>query len=130
MNVALAIILNKGKVLIGKIKSEKIEEYGGLPYVFPCESVQDKSTVEEELVKEVKRQTDLDIKIMGKIGERVHPSTNNYSYYFHCELSPEQKMIVPIDIDVESFIWSDIEKLEEYMPTLFVDVKNYLNDNS
>jgi hypothetical protein len=130
MNIALAIILDKGRVLIGKIKPEKINDYGGLPYVFPCENVQDKSNAEEELVKEVKRQTNLDIKIIRKIGERTHPLTKNYTYYFHCEINPEQTITVPKDIDVESFIWSDIGTLEEYMPTLFVEVKNYLNDNS
>lgn len=129
MNVALAIILDEGNVLVGKIKAEKLSEYGGLSYVFPCESVQDKDTAEEELIKEVKRQTDLDIEMVHKIGERIHPSTQNYTYYFHCKKSPEQTITVANDIDVESFIWIDVNELETYMPTLFDGVKDYLNKN-
>lgn len=130
MNIALAIILDEGKVLIGKIKSGKLDSYGGLPYVFPCESVQDKDSAEEELIEEVKRQTSLDIKIFQKIGERVHPSTKNYTYYFHCEKRPEQAITVSNDIDVESFVWVDVGELEDYMPTLFNTLKVYLSNIS
>jgi hypothetical protein len=35
MLTALAIIVSEGKVLIGKVKTELIPEYGGLEYVFP-----------------------------------------------------------------------------------------------
>lgn len=126
MNVALAIIIDEGKVLIGKIKSEKLSEYGGLPYVFPCESVQGKDSAQEELIKEIKRQTNLDIEVVRKIGERIHPSTQNYTYYFHCKKSPEQMISIPNNIDVESFVWIDIDGLETYMPTLFDGVRNYL----
>lgn len=129
MNVALAIILDQGKVLGGKIKSEKLTEYGGLQYVFPCESVQDKDSAEEELIKEVKRQTNLDIQVVKKIGERVHPSTQNYTYYFHCEKNPDQTVIAANDVDVESFIWIDPSDLQTYMPTLFDGVQDYLNEN-
>lgn len=129
MNVALAIILDEGKVLVGKIKSEKLSEYGGLSYVFPCESVRDKNNAEEELIKEVKRQTSLDIEVVRKIGERVHPSTQNYTYYFHCKKNPEQEISTPNDIDVESFIWTEVGKLQTHMPTLFDGAKDYLNEN-
>lgn len=129
MNVALAIILDQGKVLVGKIKSEELTEYGGLQYVFPCESVRGKESAEEELIKEVKKQTNLDIRVVKKIGERVHPSTHNYTYYFHCEKNPDQTITIADDIDIESFIWIDVSDLQTYMPTLFDDVKDYLNEN-
>lgn len=130
MNVALAIILDENQVLIGKIKSEKLSEYSGLPYVFPCEIIPNKHNYEEGLIKEVKRQTNLDIKILRKIGERIHPSTENYTYYFHCEKNPEQTITVSKEIDVESFLWVDIKELENYMPTLFGTLSDYLNEGT
>jgi hypothetical protein len=129
MNVALAIVLDQRKVLVSKIKPEKLSEYGGLSYVFPCESVQNKGSAEEELIKEVKKQTNLDIEVVHKIGERIHPSTQNYTYYFHCKKYPEQTVTAANDIDVESFIWLDVDELQTYMPTMFDDVKVYLNEN-
>lgn len=128
MNISLSLILDEGKILIGKIKQEKLDEYGELQYVFPCESVQEESNAEEELIEEVKRQTNLDISIVKKIGERVHPSTQNYTYYFHCRKNSDQKITVTSDTDFESFIWCNLNELESYMPTLFGDVKDYLDN--
>ncbi len=126
MNIALAIILKKNKVLIAKIRAEKLGDYGGLVYVFPCESIQDIKNIEKELIQEVKKQTSLDINIIRKIGERIHPSTQNHTYYFHCEKSGEQEVVAAKNIDAESFIWVDINDLTNYMPTLFDELKNYL----
>ena len=129
MNVALAIILDQGKVLIGKIRSEKINDYGGLPYVFPCECVRDMDVLEGTLIHEVERQTNLEIKIIRKIGERIHPTTQNYSYYFHCVKNSQQTVIAGVGIDFETFIWCDINDLQQYMPTLFNEVTSYLKEN-
>jgi 8-oxo-dGTP diphosphatase len=123
MNVALAIILEEEKVLIGKIKPEKANEYGALPYVFPCENVQDENRAPEELIKEVKRHTNIDISILRKIGERVHPSTGNHTYYYLCVKNTEQILKISEDTDIESFFWADVKELQNYMPTLFDGVK-------
>ena len=45
MNIALAIIVENGKVLVGKIKTEKIEEYGGLKYAFLSEHIRNTDTM-------------------------------------------------------------------------------------
>ncbi len=126
MNIALAIILEKNKVLIGKIRPEKVNEYGGLEYVFPCESIQDINNIENELINEIKKQTSLDITIIHKIGERVHPSTQNHTYYFHCGKNAGQDVVIAKNIDVESFIWVGVDDLTNYMPTLFNELKDYL----
>lgn len=128
MNIALGIILENKKVLIAKIKPEKVEDYGGLRYAFPSESIINIDKIEEELVAEVKKQSNLDIKIIQKIGERTHPLTGNHTYYFDCKVASNQPLIVPKEIDAESFIWVDIVSLSDYMPTLFDDVKNYLKE--
>lgn len=129
MNVALAIILDEKKILIGKIRSGKLSEYGELPYVFPCEHILNEDSAEEELISEVKRQTNLDIEVLRKIGERTHPSTQNLTYYFHCKKDPNQRIEAAKDIDVESFIWVDVDQIENYMPTLFETLKDYLKAN-
>ncbi len=81
------------------------------------------------MINEVGRQTNLEIKIVRKIGERIHPSTQNYTYYFHCENNSQQTVITREGIDFETFIWCDINDLQQYMPTLFDEVASYLKEN-
>ena len=126
MNVALAIITSGQKILICKIKPEKKSEYGGLDYVFPCESINKLDNIELELVNEVKRQFDLDAKVINLIGERKHPATKNQTFYYHCEITSDDNMTATEDTDFESFIWTNIDELENYMPTLFDGVRKFL----
>jgi ADP-ribose pyrophosphatase YjhB (NUDIX family) len=126
MNIALALIIDDSKILIGKVKHEKLGEYGDLPYVFPCEHVQDRESAEKELIQEVKVQTNLDVRVVHKIGERIHPSTKNYTFYFHCETKSEDALIFGEDTDFEKFSWININEIKSYMPTLFDEVAKYL----
>ncbi len=84
--------------------------------------------ITEELVTEIKKQTNLNIKIIQKIGERIHPLTGNHTYYFHCKKTSNQSLSISKDIDAELFTWVDIARLSDYMPTLFDDAKNYLKE--
>jgi 8-oxo-dGTP diphosphatase len=126
MYTALAIITDNNKVLVGKIKPEKINDYGGIEYAFPNGQTNDKESIKQTLIEEVKMQTNLDVTIITKIGERVHPITNNLTEYFHCKKVYNQTLKVSKKADMETFIWIAIEEIKNYMPSLFEEVKDYL----
>ncbi len=124
MNTALAIITDKDKVLVGKLKLEKIKEYGDIEYVFP--SAQTNDNLQETLIQEVKMQSNLDIEIVDKIGERIHPITNNLTEYYFCKKTSEQEVNVSKDADLEKLLWVTPQEILDYMPSLFDKVKEYL----
>ena len=82
MLTALAIIIDNNKILIGKLKNEKLEEYEGIQYVFPSAQTERTEDIQDEVIKEVKMQTSLGVVAMDKIGKRVHPITQNLTEYF------------------------------------------------
>lgn len=125
MLTALAIIIDENKILIGKLKKQKIEEYGGIQYVFPSAQTERPEDIQNEVIKEVKMQTNLEVIAMDKIGERIHPITNNLTQYYSCKVKDVQVDISP-EADIEKIIWVSKEELSEYMPSLFEKVKEYL----
>lgn len=124
MQTALAIITKEGKVLIGKLKKEKVEEYGGIEHVFP--SAQSEHDIKNKLIEEVKMQSDLDVIIVDKIGERTHPATNNLTEYYSCKPNSTQQLKVSPDADIEEFIWVEPQQIVDYMPSIFEKLKEYL----
>ena len=85
MNTVLAIITNKDQVLLGKVKSEKIQDFGGIQYVFPGGKVEEGEELEKATIREVQEETGLTVEVVKMIGERVHPKTQKQIYYFHCQ---------------------------------------------
>lgn len=126
MNILLALITETDKILIGKVKASKLEEYGNLRYAFPCEGVENNNDIKNRLISEVKRQTNLDIQVIKRIGERVHPSTRNHTVYFHCSSTSGKEAIdISTTADMEEFIWVNIKDLNQYMPDLYEKVPEY-----
>jgi len=127
MDKVAAIIEYQGKILIGKIKEEKLADFGNIPYVFPGGSIESNETPEEAVVREVKEETGLNVEIVKKIGERVHPKTGKTIHYFHCQTTSGQTKLDPSkNDDLDSLEWVLIFELSTYMPTLFPTVKEYL----
>ena len=125
MLTALAIIIDNNKILIGKLKNEKLEEYEGIQYVFPSAQTERTEDIQDEVIKEVKMQTSLGVVAMDKIGKRVHPITQNLTEYFLCRVRNTPISISP-EADVEKFMWVSKEEISNYMPSLFEKVKDYL----
>ena len=126
MNIALAIITKEDSVLIGKVRQTKLAEYGNLEYVFPCEHISSPAHSHEELTAEVKKQTNLDIEILRKIGGRTHPATENFTEYFHCTTKTDREATASSASDIEEFMWVKLTELSQYMPSLFGETKEYL----
>ncbi len=126
MLTALAILVSEGTVLIGKVKKELLSEYGGLKYVFPCTQPKNEESATDALIRKVALQCGIRVSIAEKIGERVHPATNNLTEYYRCEKLDDETVEASPESDVEQYIWVEIQDIEKYMPSLFEKVKKHL----
>jgi len=127
MEVVVAIVVKDQKILVGELKPEKLEDFGGLKYVFPGGKIERDERADEAAVRETLEETGYEVKVIQKIGERVHPKTGKLMHYVHCELvGGEGSVDSPLNNDLARLIWAKREELETYMPTLFPVVADYL----
>ncbi len=127
MKIVLEVITKNKKILIGKVKKNKIEDFGEIEYTFPGGQIQRKEDEKEALKREVKEETGLNVQITRKIGQRIHPKTNIITLYYHCKVMSGKEYIKSSkNDDIDKLLWVRKEKLEKYMPTVFKKVKKYL----
>ncbi|MFC1710159.1 NUDIX domain-containing protein [Patescibacteria group bacterium] len=104
--IGLAVIENEGKVLIGRRK-EKDKWVRNLSWVFPGGKFSS-FELESDLVKVVKKETGLNIKVNSLISSRLHPDSGFkevqiVALYFHCSVV---KPIKPkAGDDLKDIIW-------------------------
>ena len=78
-----AIIIKDGKMLTmfrRRINGEEIKEY----YVIPGGGLEEGETLEQNVVRELKEEMCVDIKILGYLGNME--DEKNSQHYFHCEI--------------------------------------------
>ena len=79
-----AVIIENNKVLTmfrRKVKDGKAKEY----YVIPGGGQDEGETLEETVVRELKEEMNIDIKVLGYLGRSVWEDTT--SNFFHCEIT-------------------------------------------
>ena len=79
-----AVIIENGKLLTmfrRKVKDGVKKEY----YVIPGGGLEDGETLEQNVVRELKEEMNVDIKVLGYLGERVDSETT--AHYFHCQIT-------------------------------------------
>ncbi|MFS8130716.1 MAG: NUDIX domain-containing protein [Candidatus Dojkabacteria bacterium] len=123
----LAVIQNNDLILIGKLKPEKVEDFGGIQYIFPGGTVEENEKLVKAVIRESLEETGLNVNVVKEIGFRIHPKTQKEIHYFHCvkvngELSTDNEL----NDDIDNLEWVKKERLFELMPTLFNEVKIYL----
>lgn len=77
-----AIIIEDNKLLAmfrRKVKDGKIKEY----YAIPGGGRENNETLEENVIRELKEEFEIDIKILGYLGVEEHENT--IEHYFHCK---------------------------------------------
>ena len=80
---ARAVIIQEGKVLTmfrRKTKDGSTREY----YVIPGGGQEETETLEETVIRELREEMNVDIKVLGYLGKEVWNDTT--SNYFHCEI--------------------------------------------
>lgn len=78
-----AIIIDNGVLFTmfrRKIKDGKVREY----YVIPGGGLEENETLEENVIRELKEEFNVDIEILGYLGKEEHEST--IEHYFHCRI--------------------------------------------
>ena len=82
-NSARAIIIENGKLLTmfrRKIKDGKIKEY----YVIPGGGIEEGETPLTTVVRELKEELNIDIKVLGFLGKYL--TNAGEEYYYHCKI--------------------------------------------
>lgn len=129
MKTVLGIITDNGKILIGKLKPEQLEAFGGIEYVFPGGKIENEEGSTDAVIREIREETGLDTVIIKKIGERVHPKTLKEMEYYHCKkVSGEETTASSENNDIDRLMWVNLNELFNYMPSLFPKVKEYLDE--
>ena len=112
VSVVAVIRNNEGKYLVLK-RSEREIAYPGM-YTFPGGKIEDNDTIEETLVKEVKEEANLDLKI-GKILLKdksfIRPDDQTVKVFSYlCEV--ENYNNIKISDDFTDYKWVSFEDLE------------------
>jgi len=116
--IGLAIIENKGKVLIGKRKDTD-KWVKNLSWAFPGGRF-NSFELEHDLIKTVKEETNLDIKVNSLISSRVHPDSGFnkvqiVALYFHCSLTDQKNE--KAGGDLKKVIWVKPTDVYKYFTT-------------
>ena len=108
-----AIIIQNNKVLTmfrRKIKDGVSKEY----YVIPGGGQEGNETLEENVIRELKEEMNVDIKVLGYLGEETWQDSS--SNYFHCEITK----------GTPTLGGEELERMQEdnYYEPRFVDLKD------
>lgn len=124
--IVLGIITKNEKFLIGKLKEEKIKDFGGIEYVFPGGKIEATETADTAVIRELEEETGLKVSIVRKIHVRIHPITQRETHYFHCISNSGTETTVNKDNDdIEKLIWVKNEDLINFMPTINPQIISY-----
>ncbi len=127
MNKVLAVIMFQGKILIGKVRKNKLANFGGLLYVFPGGEVKKSESLKKAVAREVQEEAGLEVKIREKIDERIHPVTGAKIHYFFCRsLTGKTSLRSAENDDIEKLLWVSPKEIKNYMPTINPKVEEFL----
>lgn len=125
--VVIAIIENDNKILLSRVKPDKLKEFGGLEYVFPGGRVKDQESLIDALIREIQEETGLDVEVVGQVSYRIHPTTLEEIYYYHCICIDSGIQNIPLNQDIRSLHWVSVIEVEDFINDINPDIKRYLN---
>lgn len=101
--VVLALIVHNGKFLLirRKLPSFKVE------WAFPGGIIEGDETEEQAVVREVKEEVCLDIKVIERLLERKHPNTFVQIVYFHCVPTGSLETAIGESYEIAEIAWVD-----------------------
>ena len=126
--IALAVIQNtQGHVLIIKRKiPEESKTLTKLSWAFPGGRPEKQENMEQTVIREIKEEVGLYVKIKSKLSSRQHPDFPVEITYFACETTSNQQAI-PDDDEVSEILWVSPKKLKQYLTqNISPDVQAYL----
>ena len=111
-----AVIIEDGKVLTmfrRKVKDGNAIEY----YVIPGGGVEEGETLEETVLRELKEEMNVDIKILGYLGKEEKEETTGH--FYHCEILSGEPHLSGPELERNSEI--------NYYEPRFVDIEELKN---
>lgn len=121
--VVIGIINKEDKVLM--IKRAKKE--GNLEWAFPGGKVEENETKEEACIREVFEETGINVVVVNKLGERIHPDTNMSLTYFLCKYISGDIKILNYDEILEIDFKNQEDLKRDIKTDIFPPVKKYIN---
>lgn len=119
----LAIIQKNNKILVIKRKKDD-----GILWSFPGGKVEPEEKDENAVIREVLEETGIICKPIKLLGERIHPTTEVMVAYWLCDFEKGEATInSPLEIDEIAWLEKE-EVIEKLGSTLFVPVREYLNN--
>ena len=121
--IAAAVIVKDGRVLLVQ---RRVKE-GSLSWQFPAGAVEEGESPGAAAVRETREETGLIVAEIKILGERLHPATGRMMIYVACNLVAGEARVADED-ELDDFVWSNREKLVEYVPHGFYKrVQEYLD---
>ncbi|MBT3231096.1 NUDIX domain-containing protein [Candidatus Uhrbacteria bacterium] len=128
-NIAIGIVRNRqGQVLIIRRKNpEESPHLTKLFWAFPGGRPEQGESLEETVIREIKEETDIDVKINHLLSTRLHPEFPVHATYFACHPINQAQKPVPDNKETIDARWVIPDQLEKYFTTnLSPDVIAYL----
>lgn len=101
MVAVVAIVIYDGKVLIGKKRSDSPKKLAGQWHVLG-ETIQEDETDEQALIRGVKEEADLEIKVGKYIASHTTPTSKSEARWYECFADTSQ---VNYSSDLEDIKW-------------------------
>lgn len=121
--IVIAIVKKDNKFLMVRRKQKE----GNLHWQFPAGGVEENEADEEAVLREVFEETDVVCKIIDKLGERVHPTTNRIVSYWKCSYISGEAFLKDTD-DLDAVSWMLKEEIFQCITSeIFQPVKDFIN---
>ena len=124
-SVVIGIVNKDGKILM--IKRAKKE--GNLEWAFPGGKVELGETKEVACVREIYEETNLNVEIIEKLGERMHPETNMNLTYFLCKYIDGEIKILDYEEIADIEFKNKLQFERDVKTDVFFPVKKYIKEN-
>jgi 8-oxo-dGTP diphosphatase len=120
--IAAAIIVQDGRVLMTRRRFAE----GPLSWAFPAGECESGESPEQAAQREVLEEVGLEVEVLQRLGERVHPATGRHMVYLACQVVSGAADLVDHE-ELAEVAWCDLAEATDRVPTgIFQPVLEYL----
>ena len=118
--VVAAIVTSARGVLVGR-RNDRTP-----PWTFIAGESEPGEQPEDTIIREVKEETGLEIRVGDVIGERDHPATGRHMIYLAARPVRGTRVIVGDEAELAEVRWVTLAEADELLPGMFGPVRDYL----